>query len=138
MYNEHSSNQLDMEEKMKISTFNPQIITSDAESIVNIFETLGFERRHQQEGIGDLAVTGIRMKDSNGNYVDISEVDIGLEEDMLAIRMNVDNFDEAYEKLEALGFKNIYGEHQVDTKTAKSAMMISSGGLGINLVEHKK
>jgi hypothetical protein len=45
---------------------------------------------------------------------------------------------EAYEKLEALGFKNIYGEHQVDTKTAKSAMMISSGGFGINLVEHKK
>ena len=38
------------------------------------------------------------MKDSNGNYVDISEVDIGLKEDMLAIRMNVDNFDEAYEK----------------------------------------
>ena len=73
---------------MKISTFNPQIITSDAESIVNIFETLGFERRHQQEGIGDLDVTGIRMKDSNGNYVDISEVDIGLKEDMLAIRMN--------------------------------------------------
>ena len=46
--------------------------------------------------------------------------------------------DAVREKLEALGFKNIYGEHQVDTKTAKSAMMISSGGFGINLVEHKK
>ena len=123
---------------MKISTFNPQIVTSDAESIVKAFEALGFERRHQQEGIGDLDVTGIRMKDSDGHYVDISEVDIGLKEDMVAIRMNVDNFDEAYEKLEALGFKNFYGQHQVDTKTAKSAMMISPGGFGINLVEHKK
>jgi len=45
---------------MKISTFNPQIITSDAESIVEVFEALGFERRHRQEGIGDLDVTGIR------------------------------------------------------------------------------
>lgn len=26
----------------------------------------------------------------------------------------------------------------VDTKTAKSAMMISPGGFGINLIEHKK
>ena len=123
---------------MKISTFNPQIITSDAESIVEVFEALGFERRHRQEGIGDLDVTGIRMKDSDGHYVDISEVDIGLKEDKVAIRMNVDDFDEAYEKLVALGFKNIYGHHQVDTKTSKSAMMISPGGLGINLVEHKK
>lgn len=123
---------------MKISTFNPQIITSDAESIIKVFEALGFERRHQQEGIGDLDVTGVRMKDNGGNYVDISEVDIGLKEDKVAIRMNVDNFDEAYEKLEALGFKNIYGHHKVDTKTAKSAMMISPGGFGINLVEHKK
>ena len=123
---------------MKISTFNPQIITSDAESLVKVFEALGFGRRHQQEGIGDLDVTGIRMKDSDGHYVDISEVDIGLKEDKVAIRMNVDDFDEAYEKLEALGFKNIYGHHHVDTKTAKSAMMISPGGFGINLIEHKK
>lgn len=123
---------------MKITTFNPQIITRDAESIVKVFEALGFERRHQQQGIGDLDVTGIRMKDADGHYVDISEVDIGLKEDKLAIRMNVDNFDEAYEKLEALGFKNLYGDNHVDTKTAKSAMMISPGGLGINLVEHKK
>ncbi|MBP3815584.1 MAG: hypothetical protein J6H21_01805 [Firmicutes bacterium] len=123
---------------MKISTFNPQIITSDAESLVKVFEALGFDKRHQQEGIGDLDVTGIRMKDSDGHYVDISEVDIGLKEDKVAIRMNVDDFDEAYEKLEALGFKNIYGYHQVDTKTAKSAMMISPGGFGINLIEHKK
>ena len=123
---------------MKITTFNPQIITSDAESIVKVFEALGFERRHQQEGIGNLDVLGIRMKDSDGHYVDISEVDIGLKEDKVAIRMNVDNFDEAYEKLTSLGFKNIYGRHQVDTETAKSAMMISPGGFGINLVEHKK
>ena len=75
---------------MKITTFNPQIVTKNAEGLIKLFEELGFERRHQQEGIGDMDVTGIRMKDSDGHYVDISEVDIGLKEDKVAIRMNVD------------------------------------------------
>ena len=57
---------------------------------------------------------------------------------MVAIRMNVDDFDEAYEKLISLGFKNIYGDQQVDTKSAKSAMMISDSGFAINLVQHIK
>ena len=123
---------------MKITTFNPQIVTKNAEGLIKLFEELGFERRHQQEGIGDMDVTGIRMKDSDGHYVDISEVDIGLKEDKVAIRMNVDDFDEAFEKLVALGFKNVYGHHKVDTKTSKSAMMISESGFAINLVQHIK
>ena len=48
---------------MKITTFNPQIITKDAESIIRLFQELGFERRHNPEGIGELNVEGIRMKD---------------------------------------------------------------------------
>ena len=51
---------------MKITSFNPQIITKDAEAVVRLFEALGFERRHIKEDIGDLSVTGIRMKDENG------------------------------------------------------------------------
>jgi hypothetical protein len=30
---------------MKITTFNPQIVTKDAEPIVKLFEELGFERK---------------------------------------------------------------------------------------------
>ena len=60
---------------MKITTFNPQIITKDAEAVVRLFEALGFERRHTKEDIGDLSVTGIRMKDVNGFYLDISQSD---------------------------------------------------------------
>lgn len=33
---------------------------------------MGFERRHTKEDIGDLGVTGIRMKDANGFHLDIS------------------------------------------------------------------
>ena len=57
---------------MKITTFNPQIVTRDAEPLVELFEDLGFERRHRQEDIGDLEVTGIRMKDANGFHVDVT------------------------------------------------------------------
>lgn len=57
---------------MKITTFNPQIMTKDAEAVVRLFEAMGFERRHTKEDIGDLGVTGIRMKDANGFHLDIS------------------------------------------------------------------
>lgn len=121
---------------MKITTFNPQIITSDAGSIVKLFEELGFEKHHSPEGIGDLNVKGIRMKDANGFYLDISSPDKELPRDVTVIRMNVDNFDEAYQLLTEKGFKNFYGDKTLETKSSKSALMISSSGVGINLIQH--
>lgn len=47
-----------------------------------------------------MSVTGIRMKDENGFYLDISESDQLPVDCIEAIRMNVDNFDEAYRLLE--------------------------------------
>ena len=31
---------------MKITTFNPLILTKDSESVIKLFEALGFEKRH--------------------------------------------------------------------------------------------
>ena len=107
---------------MKITTFNPQIITKDAEPIVKLFEELGFEKRHNPEGIGDLNVEGIRMKDANGFYLDISTPEIDLPQDVTVIRMNVDNFDEAFELLTARGFKNFYGDKTVEMKSSRSGV----------------
>lgn len=123
---------------MKITTFNPQIITKNAEPLVKLFEELGFEKRHRQEGIGDMDVTGIRMKDANGFYLDISEVDAPVPNDLVSIRMNVDNFKEAYDLLIAKGFKNFYGDRAIPSKSAKSAIMISPSGFTINLIQHIK
>ena len=123
---------------MKITTFNPQIVTRDAEPLVELFEALGFERRHRQEDIGDLEVTGIRMKDVKGFYVDISQTDVIPDKDLAVIRMNVDDFDEAYQLLTSRGFKNIYGRQNVTTKTSRSAMMLSPSGVAINLIQHTK
>ena len=123
---------------MKITTFNPQIITKDAELIVDLFEELGFEKRHNPEGIGDLNVEGIRMKDENGFYLDISMPEANLPQDVTVIRINVDDFDEVYEMLTARGFKNFYGDKTVEMKSSKSALMISPSGFAINLIQHIK
>lgn len=121
---------------MKITTFNPQIITKDAEPIIKLFEELGFEKRHNPEGIGDLNVEGIRMKDANGFYLDISIPEVNLPQDVTVIRMNVDDFDEAYKLLTIHGFKNYYGDKIIEMKSSRSALMISSSGFAINLIQH--
>lgn len=121
---------------MRITTFNPQIITKDAEPIVKLFEALGFEKHHNPKGIGELNVEGIRMKDANGFYLDVSVPDMQLPHDVAAIRMNVDDFDEAYQLLQEHGFRNVYGDGKVETKSSKSAVMISASGIAINLIQH--
>ena len=123
---------------MKITTFNPQIITKNAETVEKIFEELGFEKRHNPKGIGELDVTAIRMKDTNGFYLDISQPDVQIQQDLTVIRMNVDNFSEVYDLLTAHGFKNFYGDQTVSTKSSESAIMISPSGFAINLVQHIK
>ncbi len=123
---------------MKITTFNPQIITKNAETVEKIFEELGFEKRHNPKGIGELDVTAIRMKDTNGFYLDISQPDVQIQQDLTVIRMNVDNFSEVYDLLTAHGFKNFCGDQTVSTKSSESAIMISPSGFAINLVQHIK
>ena len=123
---------------MKITTFNPQIITNDAQPLVKLFEELGFEKRHSPKGIGELDVTGIRMKDNNGFAVDISVPKADLPQDIASIRMNVDNFEQAYDLLVSHGFRNYYGDHIVERDSSKSALMIAPSGFSINLVQHIK
>ena len=97
---------------------------------------MGFERRHTKRDIGDLGVTGIRMKDANGFYVDISQSDRLPVDCINAIRMNVDDFDEACRLLADHGFKNFYGDRVVENPTSRSAVMIAPSGFAVNLVQH--
>ena len=102
---------------MKITTFNPLIVTKNAKDTIALFEALGFEKRHSLDAnTGEKELTSVRMKDANGFHVDVANVPTG-KQDLTLIRMNVDNFDEASELLTARGFKNPQGDHTVDTKT---------------------
>ena len=124
---------------MKITSFNPLIVTNNSEGIIRLYEELGFESRHNitvQSGGKD--ITNVRMKDGNGFYVDVSQVD-GMQHDLTLIRMNVDDFDEAYKFLLDRGFRNSKPDDKtVDTRTNKSAMMISPSGFAFDLCQHIK
>ena len=123
---------------MKITTFNPEIISNNAEPIIKLFEELGFEQRHKKTDVGGRDVTIVRMRDANGNHVDVIN-DPYIEKDTSLIRMNVDEFGEAYELLKEHGFRNIkYNEEAVFSKHAKQARMISPSGFEIDLCLHIK
>ena len=120
---------------MQITSFNPLIISNNAESIIKLFEELGFERRHKKEGINDKDITSVRMKDANGFHVDVTQVD-GIPQDMTTIRMNVRDFNEAYELLKAHGFTNAQGDKITNTGSSISTMMVSPTGFSISVTEH--
>ena len=123
---------------MKITTFNPMIVTKNADEIVALFEELGFEKRHAPKMNDETAADqDFRLKDANGFYVDVAQHP-GVPQDVSMIRMNVRNFDEAYELLKKHGFKNTRGDETVETDHAKAATMVAESGLTIAIIEHLK
>lgn len=122
---------------MKITSFNPLIVTADPQSAIKLFEELGFVRRHKKNGLdGREDTIGIRMKDANGFYVDIVEGP-GIERDMITIRMNVDDFDVAKELLESNGF-TASSQGEATDSSSRSIGMYSPTGFSFSLVEHIK
>ena len=123
---------------MKITSFNPMILSKDADNAIKLFEELGFEKRHvpvTETETGDVTCT--RMKDATGFYVDIADLP-DIPQDMTYIRMNVDDYDKAYEILTAHGFKNTRGDGAIETGSAKAATMVSPSGVTISLIKHIK
>ena len=122
---------------MKITSFNPLIVTTDPEKTIKLFEELGFEKRHTKDDLeGREDLVGIRMKDANGFYVDIVKSE-NAKQDMITIRMNVDDFDEAREMLESHGFKPSPAGIVTDS-SSKSIGMYSPSGFSFSLVQHIK
>lgn len=120
---------------MTITSFEPLIITGNADAVIATFEALGFERRHKKTGINGKDVTSVTMKNADGFRVSVTQVD-GRESDITSIRMNVRDFNEAYEFLTARGFVNAQGGHITDTGSSISTMMVSPSGFTISIIEH--
>ena len=122
---------------MKITSFNPLIVTKDAESAIALFEEMGFERRHTKKDIGVNNATDVRMKDANGFHVDVSQ---GTGE-WTMIRMNVDNLEEAIAFLEARGFhkaRHAAADKTVDTGSSRFNIMVSESGFILAVSQHIK
>lgn len=60
---------------MKITSFNPLIVTKKAAECQELFEALGFEKRHDTPSGVDESIHTVRMKDANGFHVDITGFD---------------------------------------------------------------
>ena len=120
---------------MKITSFNPLIVTTDAESAIALFEELGFERQHTKEDISINNVTEVRMKDANGFHVDVT----GGTGSWTMIRMNVDDLEEAIAFLEARGFHKARHEaahDTVDTGSSRFNIMVSPSGYIFAVSQH--
>lgn len=122
---------------MKITSFNPLIVTTDPESAIRLFEELGFEKRHTKEGISINNRTNVRMKDPNGFHVDITKG----EKTWTMIRINVDDLDETIKFLEDHGFHKARHEaanETVDTGSSRFNIMVSETGYILAVSQHIK
>lgn len=121
---------------MKITTFNPMLLTPQSGDVIRIFEELGFKKTNSPSMDSDIGeVTLNHLRHSDGFDIDIASVQI-IPQDMTLIRMNVDNFEEAYSTLTAHGFKNSQGDKVTRTESSIAATMVSPSGLIIDLIQH--
>ena len=122
---------------MKITTFNPSIIVKEAQPVVELFEELGFVQTHNKAENNDVEFSAHRMKDENGFHVDVVEVPV-IPQTYTSIRINVDNYDEAYEFFMSKGFRQAKGFAPSTTASSKYAYLVSPSGFIIDLCEHIK
>lgn len=122
---------------MKITGFCPIIVTKDAEAIMKVFEDLGFERRHTKTDIEGGNNTNFSMKDANGNRINIASSN-NVPQDITAVNINVDNFQEAYDFLISKGFVNPRGDKVTETSSSKATMLFAPSGFAVNIAEHIK
>ena len=122
---------------MKITGFRPLIISKNADSIIELFEELGFEKRHTKEGIEGRDISTSAFRDANGNDLNIASAE-AISQDILAIAINVDNFQEAYDFFISHGFVNPRGDAVTDTSSSRATLLISPSGYAVNIAEHIK
>ena len=122
---------------MKITSFGPLVVSPKAEELIRLFEELGFEKQHVKSDIeGGQNINSVMM-DSDGNRIDVASTE-HLERDLMSIRINVDDFDEAYRFFLDHGFINTRGDKITETSSSKDTFLISPSGFGITLTEHLK
>jgi hypothetical protein len=113
-------------------------MTKNGDPLIKLFEELGFAVIHKKENIDGVETNrSARMKNPDGFYIDVSETQSVPQETTL-IRINVDNFDEAYDMLKDKGFVNVNGDHIIKTDSSIAAVMVSPSGFAVDIIKHIK
>ena len=122
---------------MKITGFCPLIVSKNADELVKVFEDLGFEKRHTKTDIEGGQNTNYALKDANGNRINIATSE-KIPQDLTALNINVDNFQEAYDFFISKGFVNPRGDKVTDTSSSKATLLFAPSGFAVNIAEHIK
>ena len=122
---------------MKITSFNPLIVSQHAEEIIRLFEALGFEKRHMKTDIEGGQNADVRMRDANGFHVDVASSH-HVPQDLTSIRINVDDFDEAYDFFMSRGFINPRGDKITETSSSRDTYLVSPSGFAVTITHHIK
>ena len=125
---------------MKITSFNPMIITNRAEEVLKVFEQWGFNKKHAPTltMASGTEFTDYRLQSEEGFYMDVASIDMPLPMEVPAIRINVDDFDEAYRMLTEVGYKPTHEGAFMENEHSKSVALVGPIGFTIYLVQHKK
>ena len=121
---------------MKITSFEPYILAKDAGAVISLLSEMGFEKRHQQDNIADQSLTGVMMSHKDGFKATIVQTNDLPRDSVTGIRVNVGDFEEAYDLLTAKGFKKAPGTDIVNTGSAKALLMMAPSGFLLELIHH--
>lgn len=116
------------------------IITNRAEEVLKVFEQWGFYKKHAPTltMASGTEFTDYRLQSEEGFYMDVAAIDMPLPMEVPAIRINVDDFDEAYRMLTEVGYKPTHEGAFMENEHSKSVALVGPIGFTIYLVQHKK
>ena len=100
-------------------------------------DELGFRQTHNKAENVDIEFSAHRMKNESGFHVDLVEFPM-IPQTYTAIRINVDDYEEAYDFFMSRGFRESKIAPPSTTASSKYAYLVSPTGVIIDVCEHIK
>ena len=122
---------------MKVTGINPVFAVKDFEETLPIYEALGFKVIHKNPGLKGCMY--YVLADEEDHRFDVAlQPDVDPETDITQmLRINVDDFDEAYKLFTDKGFTSKRGVHDTDSFTCVS-LTDPTGCYSVYLTKHKR
>lgn len=120
---------------MKITAFYPTIATNNTEKVIKDMEKLGFRIIHRRFDLFEKGDTEYVLETENGQRMDVVSCP-EIEENFYAIRVNVDDFDEAMKIYAEEGYTVFKGPSILPD--SKNVTLFAPDKLPVLLMQHIK